>query len=426
VDAWVRDRPLVPDVAMAVVLAAVVLPTSARVVLGATWPVGGRVAVLSLMVLAHAAVAWRRIRPVPAFAWVAVVMLVLVVVPDVDGREAVASGGPLPAILLPTALVFPVLLYAVAAHAHPPWPLAALALSLAGALATTIRLWSPGQWATSGSFQGSGLRLFIAGALLATVLAPWALGRLQRVRTAYVAALEERAARAEEDRRREAAQAAVDERGRIAREMHDVVAHSLSVIVSQAEGGRLAAVKDPSAAAFVLQTVSDTGREALTEMRGLLGLLRHGDDGADRSGGAPPEPQPTLAALPELVTRVRQSGTPVTLRHEGTPGELGRQGELTAYRVVQESLTNVVKHAGQGARAEVRFAWKPYGLDIEVLDDGDGPASESPGGRGLRGMRERLELLGGSLETGRALPRGHRVRATIPLPDPSPSEAIHD
>jgi signal transduction histidine kinase len=424
-DAWVRERPVVPDTALAVVLTAVVLPTSARIILGASWPSGGRATVLCLMVLAHAAVALRRVRTVPAFAFVAVVMLVLVLVPDVDGAAAVASGGPLPAILLPTALVFPILLYAVAAHAQPPWPVAALALGLVGALVTTVRLWSPQDWAVPGSFQGYGLRLFIAGALLASVLAPWALGRFRRVRSAYVAALEERAARAEDDRRREAAQAAADERGRIAREMHDVVAHSLSVIVSQAEGGRLAAGKDPAVAVPVLQTVSDTGREALTEMRGLLGLLRRDEE--DASGGAAPrDPQPSLASLPSMVERVRGSGTPVVFRQEGHAGELGHQGELTAYRVVQEALTNVVKHAGVDARVEVTLAWGPDLLVIEVVDDGVGMAPGASGGRGLGGMRERLGLLGGGLETGPAAPRGHRLRATIPLSTPPSREVTHD
>ncbi len=416
VDAWLRRRPWVVDAALAVLLAALLLPSSVPFVLDAHWSAAGRAVVIVLLAVAHACVVLRRVATVPAFAITAVVMLVLVLVPDVDGAEATAAGGPIPAILLPSALVFPVLLYAAAAHARPPGPWLALAAGGVGAVLTTVRLWNLPTGMVGDASTGPGMRLFVFGALLASVLAPWALGRFRRVRTAYIAALEEEAARAEEDRLREAEQAASDERARIAREMHDVVAHSLSVIVSQAEGGRLAAGKDPALAVPVLQTVGDTGRAALTEMRGLLGLLHdHGPD----EGRAVTAPQPTLERLPELVARVRDAGTPVTFSERGTRGELDRAGELAAYRVVQESLTNVVKHAGAGARADVTLRWGPETLEIEVVDNGVGVSNPTGAGRGLTGMRERLAHAGGHLATGPAAPHGQRVHATLPLITPS-------
>lgn len=410
-DDWLRRRPLVADLALAALLAALVAPTSVGALLDTSWPAAGRLAAGGLVLLAHAALVLRRVATGPAFAVVSLAMLVLVLSPDVDGPTAAAQGGPFPGILLPSALTFPFMLYAVAAHASRPLPLLALVTGLLGAVLTTVRLWQPGTWASEGTLSGTGLRLFIALALLASVLAPWALGRFRRVRTAYVLALEERARRAEQDRAERAAQAAADERARIAREMHDVVAHSLSVIVSQAEGGRLAAERDPGRAVPVLGTISQTGREALTEMRGLLGLLRTGP-GDEAEGRAP---QPVLADVQQLVATLRSSGHDASLAESGTPLDLGRAGELAAYRVVQESLTNIVKHAGPDASARVEFRWGTTGLDIDVTDDGVGPATgNGDGGHGLAGMRERVTLAGGTLEHGPGQGGGHRLHAFIP------------
>jgi signal transduction histidine kinase len=207
----------------------------------------------------------------------------------------------------------------------------------------------------------------------------------------------------------------LDERARIAREMHDVVAHSLSVIVSQAQGGAYVAGSQPERAARALETIAETGREALADMRGLLGVLRADPDAA---APAPEDPQPGLADLPELVARVRAAGLPVELTETGTPRRLGAATGLAAYRLVQESLTNTLKHGGPAARAEVRLQWTDEELAVTVTDDGDGPASTGAGGQGLVGMRERAAVVGGRAEAGPRPGGGFAVTARFPAARP--------
>jgi signal transduction histidine kinase len=224
-------------------------------------------------------------------------------------------------------------------------------------------------------------------------------------------ALVERARRAEVDRDRRLREAAADERARIARELHDVIAHSVSVMVRQAEGGRFVAGKDPEAAAAALGTIADTGRGALNDIRTMLGVLDP-DPGPAALG-----PQPSLDSLPELVERVRASGQPVGLRVEGRPQPLDRAGHLAAYRLVQEALTNVVKHAGPHVRADVVLTWTEEVLRLEVTDHGSPTRATDgmvPGGRGLVGMRERLHLVGGTLRAGPADSGGFAVVGEIP------------
>jgi len=238
----------------------------------------------------------------------------------------------------------------------------------------------------------------------------WTIGDSVRNRQAYLAEVEARADRAERDRERAAEQAVHDERARIARELHDVVAHSVSVMVVQASAGRRVLDRDPARAAEAMEVVERTGRTALEELRRLLGVLR-----ADGSGAAT-QPQPTAGDVAALVEQWRDAGLEVDLRTVGEPPPLSAGVGLTVYRVVQEALTNVMKHAGP-ARAEVVVR---YGDDIriDVLDDGRGPvrASALPsGGQGLIGMRERVELFGGELSVGPRPGGGFRVQATIPV-----------
>jgi signal transduction histidine kinase len=162
--------------------------------------------------------------------------------------------------------------------------------------------------------------------------------------------------------------AATAERARIAREMHDVVAHSLSVVIAQADGGRYAGQADPAAATGALEAIASTGRQALTDMRALLGVLR--EDGAEEYA-----PQPDVAAIDQLVADVRASGLDVDLIVEGSPVPMPAGPQLAAYRIVQESLTNVLKHAGPASRAWVRLQWRPDALEVAVLDDGRGAAA---------------------------------------------------
>jgi signal transduction histidine kinase len=189
--------------------------------------------------------------------------------------------------------------------------------------------------------------------------------------------------------------------------MHDVVAHGLSVMVVQADGARYAAAKDPDVAVGTLETISTTGREALTEMRRLLGLLRDGDTGV--------APQPGLDDVRHLVAEARAAGTRVDADLPTTSPEVPDGVGLAAYRIVQESLTNVRKHAGPGATVALRVS-VDRAVEVEVRDDGRGAAAGSDGrGLGLTGMRERAAVHGGTLEAGPAPGGGFAVSARLPL-----------
>ncbi len=204
------------------------------------------------------------------------------------------------------------------------------------------------------------------------------------------------------------------ERGRIAREMHDVLAHSLSVIVAQAQAAMAVQQHHPELSKAAMQEVVTVGRSSLTELRQLLGVLRsHTDE-------RPNAPQPGLGELPALVDRVRAAGIPVRLDVVGTPQALPAMQDMSAYRIVQEALTNTMKHAGEGAEAVVRVRFGGDGVEVEVTDDGAGPAGDvrDLGGNGLRGIAERVHLLGGRLETRPGPSGGFRVRAQLPVGSP--------
>jgi signal transduction histidine kinase len=233
------------------------------------------------------------------------------------------------------------------------------------------------------------------------------LGLNVRTRRAYLASVEERAAQLERERDQQGQLAAAAERARIAREMHDIVAHNLSVMIALADGAGYAAAQDPDRATGAMEQVSRTGRHALAEMRRLLGVLRS-DDGAALA------PQPGLADLEPLLERVRAAGLHASLETSGRPVALGAGAELTVYRLVQEALTNTLKHAGADARATVRLGYDGEGVSVEVLDDGVGRARVGVGaGQGLNGMRERAAVYGGELEAGPAPGGGWRVRTRL-------------
>ena len=238
----------------------------------------------------------------------------------------------------------------------------------------------------------------------------WTAGDSVRNRGAYLAEVEARAERAEREQAAAAERAVQDERVRIARELHDVVAHSVSVMVVQAGAGRRVLDRHPEQTAEALAVVESTGRNALEELRRLLGVLRQ------QEGVAPAtEPQPTVDELSTLVEQWRDAGMDVDLEVRGEPAELPAGVSLTVYRVVQEALTNVMKHAGP-ARAQVTVRYDDA-VHIEVTDDGRGcPSGDVPSsGQGLIGMRERIELFGGTLAIGPRPGGGYRVRATIPV-----------
>jgi signal transduction histidine kinase len=232
---------------------------------------------------------------------------------------------------------------------------------------------------------------------------PILLGRVIANRSRLNATLKEKAERLRRDRAAELEQAAVDERARIAGELHDVVAHAMSAMVVQAGGARRLAENDPERARAAFAAVEDTGREALTEIRRLLGVLRHQDDEIALA------PQPSLRHLAGLVARVRAAGLPVDLHVDGDERPLPPGVDLTAYRLVQEALEGALAQ-GSAGHADVLVRYRPDGIDVEVLDDGG-----TEGQRTLAGVRERVSLYGGQMHAGRRRSGGHAVRAKLPV-----------
>jgi signal transduction histidine kinase len=226
------------------------------------------------------------------------------------------------------------------------------------------------------------------------------IGTSLRQRRAFQAASEERAAAAE--------------RARIAREMHDIIAHNLSVMIALADGAAFAAERSPGQSITAMQNVSATGRQALTEMRRLLGVLR--DDESESSR----RPQPGLEELDQLVGQVRAAGLPVTLAVEGDAAALPAGAQLTVFRLVQEALTNALKHAGPAARANVSLRFDAAGVDVEISDDGTGERSTAQGGHGLglNGMRERAAVYAGTVEAGPLSTGGWRVHTRLAVETP--------
>ncbi len=223
-----------------------------------------------------------------------------------------------------------------------------------------------------------------------------------------VARAEERAARLEREREERARAAVAEERSRIARELHDVVGHSVSVMTVQASAVRRLLLPEQEREREALLIVEQTGREALAEMRRMVGVLRHPEEGPALA------PQPSLEHLDKLVEQVREAGLPVALRVEGEAAQLPPGVDLTAYRLVQEGLTNALKHS-RARRAEVLVRYGTDAVELVVTDDGRGNGSASQGGHGLLGMRERVSVYGGELEAGPRPGGGYELRARLPL-----------
>jgi signal transduction histidine kinase len=242
-------------------------------------------------------------------------------------------------------------------------------------------------------------------------IAPYVGGRILRNHTLLTRELAEKAELAAHLGEAAERDAVAAERVRVARELHDVLAHDLSVMVIQAQGARRMVERDPEAAAEAADLIGQTGRDALTELRRLFGSVRHGE-GEDLSG------PPGLGRLEELVGRARAAGLPVELRTEGEPAPLAPGMDIAAYRIVQEALTNTYKHAGR-AQAIVTVTHFPELVMLEVVDDGRGApevdATQFSGGHGLVGMRERVEVYGGQVEAGPRQGGGFRVVARLPV-----------
>jgi signal transduction histidine kinase len=294
--------------------------------------------------------------------------------------------------------------YAVAAHEPRRWGVVVSAAILElGVLLAALK------------YTGNALASFVV--LSAFVVAAGALGVYMRTRRQHIAALHERADQLERERDQQAQLAAAAERARIAREMHDVVAHNLSVMVALADGARLTAAQDPGKAERAMGAVSGTGREALEEMRRLLGVLRD-----ERDDDTPLVPQPGIDALDGLLEQVRRAGLATRLTRTGTPAPVSPGAQLAVYRLVQEALTNTLKHAPRASSAEVRLNYGDDALALEVVDDGAPVAAPAAGGgHGLAGMRERAAAYGGAVEAGPRRQGGWRVRARIPLAADGPA-----
>jgi signal transduction histidine kinase len=314
-----------------------------------------------------------------------------------------ASGLAFAALDLPPDILWvavPVAVYSVAAYADRWASLAGLAVAEVGSVANQL---------TPGRFQAPTV---VSNALL--IAAAWLLGHFVGVRRLYVLQLEERTVELERAREELARRAVTEERLRLARELHDVVAHAMSVIAVQSGVGAHVANTQPKEAAKSLGAIEATSRAALEELRRLLGVLRQEDE--PRGDLAP---VPGLADLDSLLAEVSRAGLAVKLRVNGTRPPLPVGVDLSAYRIVQEALTNVVKHAGS-ARAQVMVGYGDQEVTVEVTDDGRGAVTSVSDGRvgtghGLIGMRERVQAFGGDLEVGPRPGGGFRVAARLPL-----------
>ncbi|MCE7005169.1 sensor histidine kinase [Kibdelosporangium philippinense] len=277
-----------------------------------------------------------------------------------------------------------------------------------------------GIWLTVGTMLWAGTLLrptteawWVAAAVVMVLFAfCWTLGEFVGARHAYQREVEQRLRLLEAERDHQAKIAVVEERARIARELHDVVAHAVSVMVVQADGAQYAVHTNAELAERAIKTISSTGREALTELRRLLGVLRAEENADERT------PQPGTNSLNDLAERVRVVGLPVRLKLKGELDGLPAGIGLGIYRIVQEALTNTLKHAGAGASAVVRVARIGDNIELDITDDGFGTPHELvsiSGGNGLIGMRERANVFGGTLQAGPRPGGGWHVHAVLPI-----------
>jgi signal transduction histidine kinase len=386
------------------------------------------------------ALVWRRRRPVAVTAVVAALAFV----------QVAYGWGPLPYDVAVLIALYGVVKYADRLRAG----ILAGVVAAVGVVLAAVQTPSPAAWYFSAIYYG-----LVTGAV-------WLVALNVRTRRLYVLSLEERAATLEREREAEARAAVAEERTRIARELHDVVAHSMAVMIVQADGARYMIDQSPETARNAVRIVADTGRQALEDMRRLVGVLREpgpaepgpggpagpdtgamvgrakgtgeGDTGDDRAGVADgPQPaglaaepvhrRPSVAELPALLDRFRAAGLRVRYTVAGPPGRLPQSLDLTLYRLAQEALTNTLKHAGVGASVEVTLEHAADAVVLDVVDDGRGSLAVTPapsGGHGLVGMRERVSVYDGSLTAAPRLAGGWQVRARLPLPSTPVTEVI--
>ncbi|HVV12273.1 sensor histidine kinase [Amycolatopsis sp.] len=371
---WVARHPLFVDAALTLVAASAVLGRSGRfdsAHASREWAI-----VLSALLVVPLIV--RRRAPAVVFYWMVAVAALQWLLAQVVFADA--------ALLIA--------LYSVAVLCGRRMAAVALGVLEAGIVLAVVK-WVP--W--HDTFKAF---VFLSG----LAVAAFVLGRNVRTRRAYLVSLEDRTRRAEHERDQQAQLAAAAERARIAREMHDVVAHNLSVMIALADGAAFAVRGSPEEAETASRLVSATGRQALGEMQRLVGVLREGHE-------LPRAPQPGIEQLDELLAHVRAAGLPASLTTSGEPFPLSPTAQLAAYRVVQEALTNVLKHAREPGEARVRLRYREPVVEIEVEDNGHGVAKAVTGGHGLSGMAERVALFDGRVEAGPRAGGGWRVRAEL-------------
>ncbi|MCP5024859.1 MAG: sensor histidine kinase [Actinomycetia bacterium] len=382
-----KGRPLAADGVIALLLGGLTLVTFVSSPVSGSERSADGLGII-LVIIVNAALSWRRLHPVPVLAVVTVLSMILLVL-DYSAPHMLAAV---------------VALYSVGAHVDRPRSVQAFAAATATFTIIALIGWSVAE---------EDVTLPDISWTLAILTTAFVIGDNLRGRRAHLATLEARAVDLEREREQLAQRAVIDERQRIARELHDVVAHTMSVMVVQAGAARRLIDQQPEQARSALQSVETTGRSGLDEMRRLLGVLR--TDGENGNGGADYAPQPSLTQLAELVAGCADAGVPVELQVSGQPPELPAGLDLSAYRVVQEALTNTMKHAGP-ARATVSLDWSPDELTISVIDDGRGAAAVDTGpGHGLLGMSERVDLYGGNFRAGPHPGGGFGVHATFPF-----------
>ena len=378
---WYDERPVAGDAGLAaLLLLAFVVPSDLASDTNALVDLAFSTALV-------ACVPFRRRAPVAAFVAVSVLSLTQLALLD-----HIVAGNVVALIALYTIVSY---------GPSPRLSAAATACTVAGALLAAVR-WDE-------AADGASV-VEVGASTVVSVLLAAALGAWRRSRRGQLEALEQRNRLLALERDQQAAVGAAIERARIARELHDVVAHSLSVIVVQADGAAAGAEQRPDAAAAALRTIGDTGREALGQMRRLLGVLR-----AEDQGGAALAPQPGTAQLGALVDQVARAGLPARLTVHGEARALTGTLDVALYRVAQEALTNVLKHGGAVSRVDVVLRYRDGAVELLVRDDGRGAHATSDGrGMGLMGMRERVDVHHGTLSAGPRDDGGFEVHATVP------------
>lgn len=398
-------RPWMLDTGVVLLVAALGLPALLG---GRTGPLmsanGVSEAPTAVLLLLHAGLVlplwWRRRAPAVAFSVIAVTCMTQWII----------------SIWLPSGISLLLVLYSLALYGALkvlPW---AAAVTVAGLALAAFRSGTQQPW----------LAVFF---LVGTATAALALGLVFRIRRSYLAALEDRAARLQIEQEQRARLTAAAERSRVAREMHDIVGHNLAVIIGLADGAASLAASRPERSAEALRIISGTGRQALTELRRVLGVMR------DRYQEAQLTPQPVLADLEALIERVRAAGTHITYRTSGSLAELTSGVQLTAYRIVQEALTNTLKHAGYHSSVRITVEFHDGRVRVVIADTGAPPEpTQSPGtapghsqaGRGIIGMRERAAMYGGTLTAGPRAGGGWMVDAAFDVePDGTHEGEVH-